>query len=399
MNPFPALLLAGLLTTSASAGTDFDFLLAATRQDASMDWWYALPQPFAPKLQPLKTAPKGEYFSLIPVFRRYAVDSNDTASIVFDLTVRRPDGGLDSSLKRLDGFRGVPPSEKALLPARAVVRFCFDDDDPLGNYVFEAVAVDEIAHATNRRRIVVEHVPFAPPDLSEETCESLFLHYPERPDPVRAFAAFLQTRRGFVNEEGEPVWAAIWFYKTVFKENEFLLPHLLEAFEKGDRRRRLCIVLLLVLLNETDRLPALSPELEAFRREAEKGHVPDPYAGRLKDARQLDLLWAEFFATGRVEPIRRFVAAFDLADVAGTLEKIKAGTLDFDDPEVRRDARLEAVFQAALWSMRSNLRTSSLLFRYAIGLADDERLPRKERVILHMLTKDALRQRKEAAEK
>lgn len=65
----------------------------------------------------------------------------------------------------------------------------------------------------------------------------------------------------------------------------------------------------------------------------------------------LDMLWADFFATGEAVPIRRIVVALNYDKYSGALDRYaKSERIEKD----RNDAILEAVFKAATWSLESN---------------------------------------------
>ncbi|BBJ00486.1 hypothetical protein FGKAn22_21780 [Ferrigenium kumadai] len=67
----------------------------------------------------------------------------------------------------------------------------------------------------------------------------------------------------------------------------------------------------------------------------------------------LDMLWADFFATGEAVPIRRIVVALNYDKYSGALERYAKSEKTEKD---RNDAILEAVFKAAMWSLESNAR-------------------------------------------
>lgn len=374
-----------ILLSSTALAEPFEFMLAPTRQDASMDWWYAVPAQFGPKLTLVASVAKGEYFNIVPFFKNYGVASNGEANITYDIAIVRPDGSIDEALENCDGHigRATPPE---LIAARAVVRLCFDPEDPYGEYRINVTAYDHVANQTNTQSAAIVQHPFAIVKTTEEEREKLFFQYAVAPDPALALSAFLQTEHSFFNENNEPIWSAIWFFKTIFENNEFLVPHLLAAFPGGTTKQQRDTILVLALMNRTDGLPKLSNELRAFERAMKAGRIPDPYA-ETTTGQQLDMLWAEFFATGRIAPVEQLATALNLCSLAGTIEKIKAGELDPEHPEVARNGMLEAVFQSALWSLRSNCAQSPLLFQYCTGILDSGKLAKPAEACLAMLLK------------
>jgi len=377
------LLLSVLFLCSCTWAQSLDVMTAITRQDPSLDWWYAVPQGFTPQIRTITSVPKGEYFNIIPFFKIPAAESNGTARITFDIQVLRPDGSVDTSIKGCKAKNGRINTQQ-LIASEAILRTCFDAEDPYGLYTIKITAYDQAGGTTNSQIKTIEQVPFRIEKLEATECDTLFTEYVSAPDPSTAFAAFLQTEHSFFDENKEPIWAAIWFFKTVFDKNDYLLPHLLSTFPKGTPKQQRDIILLLSLLNETNLLPKLSGDLRAFRKLMEAGRVPDPYDD-VRTGKQLDMLWAEYFATGTVEPVRHIISALKLVEYSGTLEKIKAGELNPEDPDVYRRGQLEAVFQAALWSLKSNFRKSPLVYAYSVGILDSEKLEKPTYSCLAML--------------
>jgi hypothetical protein len=385
--------ISALLLAVTVYGEPFEVMIAPTRQDAAMDWWYAVPEGFAPQLSLVSSVAKGEYFNILPLFSNYAVDTNQNARITYDIEVLRPDGSTDEAIRSCDGHDGTaaPPN---LLPARAVMRICFDPEDPYGEYVINVTGYDHISNQTNRQSVTVEQKAFRLEPLTEKERDELFFRYSTAPNPSLAAASFLQTVQPFFNEDHELIWSAIWFFKTVFENNEFLIPHLVEAFETATLKQQKDLLLVFALMGRTAELPELSPELKAYNRALKSRSITDPYS-EITTANQLDMLWAEFFATGSIKPIRQLVTSLNLSPYEGTLDKLAADELDPKDPKVRRAAKLDAVFQSALWSLRTNCEPSPLLYSYCIGILQSEELEKPAQACLAMLLKVVTEQQEE----
>lgn len=390
-----------LMLCSSAWAEPFDFTLLVTRQDPSMDWWYAVPQGFEPQLSQVDDLHKQEYFRIIPIFENYKTDLGGAASIVFDVKLTRPDGKVDLHLEKLEGHIGLADVPEPL-PAQAVVNTCVEQDHPFGEFELEVVAIDNVGNQTNRQSRIITVVDFEVEKLHKEEREKLFTSYATSPCPSQALASFLQTEQPFFNDEYEPIWSAIWFFKTVFENNEFLIPHLVNEYGFGTPKQKQDIIFLLTLLDETEKLPRLSTEMTRFKRLMEAGRIPDPY-DEITMPKQLDLLWAEFFATGTVKPIKQIVSSLELVESAGTLDQIKAGKLDPQELNVYREGMLEAVFQSALWSLKNNCKNVPLVKQYCIGLLLSGELENSAASTLAMLLqsledeKTAVKKEKEAS--
>ena len=363
---------------------DFTFLLALTRQDAQLDWWSGVPAQFGPQISTITSVSKGEYFKILPIFNKYGTASNKSVNITYDILIQRPDGSTYNQTTNCIGYQGQARGP-LLLPATAILTVCFDPEDPFGEYLITVSAKDHVKGQQAQQSGKIALQPFVLPELQKDESARLFFEYLTRPQPAKALAAFLHTPVPFIGKEGHPLWSALWFYKRVFEDNAFLIPHAVEFFkDQATSQQKQDILLLFHLLNKADAVALNDATLKKFRTDLNGMAIPDPDA-EISQGDQLDMLWAEFFATARVKPVRQILTALNLSKYAGTLAKVKAGTLDIHAAGVRQQALLEAVFQAAIWSIRSNGARSPLLFQYCVGLYASDELNKTEKKILGIM--------------
>lgn len=79
--------------------------------------------------------------------------------------------------------------------------------------------------------------------------------------------------------------------------------------------------------------------------------VPNVLEMEVNNPAILDMLWGYFMATGKAEPIRRIVMAFNLSPYAGALDKYKTSQKTEED---KKAAYLDVTLKAACWSLQSN---------------------------------------------
>lgn len=121
-------------------------------------------------------------------------------------------------------------------------------------------------------------------------------------------------------------------------------------------------------LKDGDRQTVLAAANVSGTREAQAylGRQPDAekYRGKPIDIRAiepksptvLDMLWADFYATGEAGPVRRVVTALNYDKYTGAIDRYAKSEKTEKD---RNDAIFEAVFKAALWSLQSNAKQHS----------------------------------------
>ncbi|MBU1085937.1 MAG: hypothetical protein KKD05_00280 [Candidatus Omnitrophica bacterium] len=369
---------------SKEESSDFDFVIGLTQQNMEMDWWFAVPAQFGPIVSKVDSVSKGEYFKILPIFNNYGADKDSIAKITYMVSVIKPDNTLYQQIEGLNGYSGKVTGPH-LLPAKERLTVCFEPEDMFGEYSIKIEAFDWIKNKRVEKAVKINLEEFKLPKLNNADMEWIF-SYPSKPEPKKAMAAFLSPPRPYINKDDSIVWSAIWFYKYIFEENDFLIPWIIEFFNKqATEQQKKDIVLLFYFINQTKEL-RLKDDLKKYSQELNKIKIPDPYS-KITTGDQLDMLWAEFFATGRVKPVRQLISSFKLSKFIRTLEKVKNKQLDINSNDVKQQAMLEAVFRSAMWSLGSNCFQSGLLFQYCVGLYQSKELNDLEKNYLRAILK------------
>ncbi len=186
--------------------------------------------------------------------------------------------------------------------------------------------------------------------LHNAYAEDWFSHYYEQPTPERFVAEVQALSKAGVLANPKTNGAITVFLGRVMAANPAQVSGWLDQLSdlQGTDRE---ILLLAANLSAT-------PAAQAFlARQADA----QKYRGKPSDIRALepdnptvlDMLWADFFATGEAAPIRRIVRALDYGKYTGALERYATSAKTKKETE---EARLGAVFKAAFWSLESNTR-------------------------------------------
>lgn len=362
---------------------DFDFILALTQQDLEMDWWYFVPAQFTPNVSRISEVVKGEYFKILPIFNNYGKTSENTVNVTYDLEMLKPDGSVYHSQKSIPGFQGQTPGPY-LLPSQKMIMVSFEPEDPFGEYTINIKAFDHTKNQNQNKSQKITLNRFRFNEL-EGSLEDWFLKYPIRPRPSYALSAFINTTRPYLDDKGQPLWSALWLYKHIYDENKFLIPHTVEFFKtKSSQQQQKDIILLFYLLNSIETLP-IGTDFKEYVSALEQINIPAPYQ-EITSGDQLDMLWAEFFATSRIKPIRQIITSLNLGQYHGTLKKIESKELEITK-DVEQKAYLEAVFRSALWSIKSNCEQSPLVYQYCVSLYLSDELNKIEGGLLGAILK------------
>ena len=368
-------------STAKAEEKDFDFLLALTQQDMNMDWWYAVPAQFGPKIAQVSQVSKGEIFKVLPIFNNYGLSENKAANISYSVEIIAPDGSVDEKVGDINGY-SAEVFGPFLLPATSFIAVAFDPEDMFGEYDVRVTAYD---HIKNQKAFKNQKITLQKYDLDKQDVEltEWFLSYPSSPKPALALKAYISPKRAYFDKDGTLLWSALWFFKTIYSDNEFLISHTVDFFnKKANLQQKKDILLLFHLLNRINEI-AVTDDLRGIAAELQQINIPDPYQ-EINSGSQLDMLWAEYFATSKIKPIKHIMTALNLSAHSGTIEKFKSGELE-NSGETRSKIHKDAVFQSALWSIMSNCRQSELLFQYCVGLYESKELNEIEKRYLGMM--------------
>jgi hypothetical protein len=382
------------LSFAKTEETDFDFILVLTRQDMNMDWWFAVPAQFPPNVSQVSEVSKGEFFKIFPIFSNYGLSKHKEAKISYSVEIIAPDGTVDEMVNDIDGFSGEIPGP-FLLPSIGRLAVSFDPEDMFGEYEVRVIAYDHIKNkkSSHNQRILLQEFDLEKQDLNSG---DWFFSYPSAPKPVLALKAYINFPRSYFDKDETPLWSALWFFKYIFSENEFLIPHTINFYNnKANQQQKRDILLLFHLLNRVDDL-VVDEGLREYVKQINKIKIPDPYQ-KITSGSQLDMLWAEFFASSRIKPIKQIMTALNLGVHSGTIEKFKSGELGKTD-EIRNKMLLEAVFQSAVWSIMSNCKQSQLLFKYCVGLYESNELNETEKGYLGFMLRKVSEEKQKATQ-
>jgi hypothetical protein len=113
-----------------------------------------------------------------------------------------------------------------------------------------------------------------------------------------------------------------------------------------------------------------------------KQKAPDILEIDVNNPSTLDMLWGYFMATGDSAPIRRIVSALSLSKYSGALDRFKTSEKTDKD---KKDAYLDATFQAAQWSLESNCKTHPRVLEHCEEIFSDKATPKDQSLWLGVI--------------
>ncbi len=367
----------------------FEILVVLTQQDFKMDWWFWVPSEYAPIVSTVTKVTKGEKFTILPLFMSYGKTTDDEVNITYEVEILKPDKTIYHSIKNIIGFKGKETNPN-IIPSDRRLIVSFEPEDPYGEYTINISAYDHQLKQNIKKSKSIKLIDI---DLSGiKTTSDKFAHnYIINPKPSHVLVHFLEYVGHYWEEGKEPDWGPIWFYKQIYTDNEFLIPHTTNFFKiKADVQQKRDIILLFHLLGKTDLLD-VSDQFNDYLKRLEELQIPNPY-DKVTTGYQQDMLWSELFATSHIKPLRQIISSLQLFEYAGTIEKYENGELDMEHDKIQKNIMLEAVFKTAIWSIKSNCKQSPLILRYCMGLYDNGDLNEVERKMLYYLIEAVLKE-------
>jgi hypothetical protein len=353
----------------------FDARLVPSIADKQLDFWFFTPENCGPKIPTVKKVYQNQIFMLLMFAKALPIDSQTQLDISFDIKITSPKNTVSIDEKNLPFYKGEI-ANKLIIP-REVQEIGFDQNDIFGVYNIEAVFHERVSNRSYTAKTTVELVPFERPEKfsSKEEIGKWVMQYYQKPNPIKAFAGILEM------EQTDPNWIkenymTLAFYRCIFLDNPFLWEYYTQMYQTAstDEKKKMLLAAAVVPSKEKEQIfvPKIGQELIPLYQEFSKIHIPETDK-EITTAEQLDILWSEFFASGRYQPILKIVKALELQKYEKILQKLKNKEIKLTK-ELELKLMLGIVYQSAVWSLTSNCLNCSLVHQYCQTIFEHEPL-------------------------
>ncbi len=363
--------------SSPVLASEFDALVVPSLMDSDMDGWYRIPRNSGPNIHRAHKVHKGQPFNLLLFFKGYSADESNNVHLTYDVQIYDPNGKpTDDKGNDILAYQGPMGNPNALLLNQQYLKIIFTDSYPLGTYKIKVTGYDKVSNKSFKNETVIELVPFSLGEkfASEKEVGEWFMGYYKNPTPSRAINGL------FTSVQLEEQWMGkyfniITFFQRIFSDNPFLFKNIAGMFDTFSIDEKKKVMLIAALMKDQSLEPLITnnEDLIKFYELSKQIKVPDT-SGEITSGVQLDILWSDFFATGKYQPIRKIVSALTLQKHKGILEKIRKKEIDEVTEEINNQAVLEAVYQSAVWSLISNCKQTPLVFKYCVFIYQNEKL-------------------------
>ena len=336
------------------------------------DQWYRTVSESVPLVNKSEIVYHDQPLFVYVFFSGYGVDSLDMADVNYNLRIFKPDSSLLEEHLKVLGYKGKIVNPNNLILSIANLRFNFEVTEPIGNYQVEAELVDNVLNdkVTVSTIVNLSELSLGSSINNDSLLGKWLETYYQTPIPELAVDAFIYfTKSGLREKAEEPVFA---FFRVLFGQNLYLVPHLISKYDFQDETTQNDILMLLAFLNVDisefiNQLP--QNKLYAYQQLKENSNLFDYSV--LEHPTQLDMIWSEFFASGRYGAIRRLVDALSLSQYKGAIDLYNNSG---KDESLEKNALLEASYRSVVWSLGANSKTHKLIKDYLTYILKNEPL-------------------------
>lgn len=292
-------------------------------------------------------------------------DKNNNSDVTMDIQVFKPNGEVYFETYNQPGIQKAQADTNMIYLAASVLRVSFEPEDSLGVYPIVIKLNDNISkqEKTISTQINLVENTYIPFNFDNDSYSQFFDNYYRYPHSRKAVDALIYyTQNILTNDDSRIIMLA--FFKSIFNQHEYLIEHIYKIYPTLNKKSKDFILILLSCLDHD------SSDFYKTLGKKDKKKFESCLNNKIKYFNadeeiiapiQIDLFWAEFFATGSIEPVQKIINILDYAKYNGSIEKYKKFSQSDTD---KKNALCENIFIVTRWSLSSNYHNNSLVNDY-----------------------------------
>ncbi|MFL5728599.1 MAG: hypothetical protein ACJ75J_03835 [Cytophagaceae bacterium] len=334
-----------------------------------------------PRLSACNTVYRGQFFFIAAIACDFGIDAQGVSDAEYSVRIVKPDNSDYFFQGNLPLLKRKVSNTKDLQMSDSMLKISFEDKDSLGTYKIEMILTDKVSGKTKTISSELSLEALPPYDKfkvkDDDSFSEWFSTYYEKPNPEKALAHYIFYAHSKFSEKESSFLPMFSVILEIFRNNQFLLPQVLESFKKEDDKTKIYLIYLLHYsgIGPQDFFDKLDGGFSEAYMSIKDSPLPDPY-GEITDASQLDMLWATFLASGSYKPIQKLIQTLDYKKYEGDLDKYKKSQKTDAD---RQKAVNNAIFNSLTWSMASNCTQHELVKAYCFWALQHEKLSETQR--------------------
>jgi hypothetical protein len=330
------------------------------------DEWYRTESETVPTFSTIVTVCKKQYVTIVHTFDDFKLDSNKKANITFDIQVLSPDNTIHFEQKNITASNHKMENKNKIQMSETNIKFCFEEPDKYGTYTIISKLTDHISglSSINAKKIELSEFNQEKYFNSDDEYSNWMNKYYMNPSPEKAVDAYIYYSNSKLNEKESGFMPTLTFFLTVFNNNQHLIPIIKDEYSKQNLKTKIYIIWLLKYLDYDSEkfLSSLTGDEKKVFEEIKNNRIP-LNTDVVNSGTHLDIQWATFSATGKFEPIKKIIDSLELSKYSGAVDAYKNSNKTEKD---RQEAMFDATFQAARWSLTSNIEKHDLVKNYCI---------------------------------
>lgn len=367
-----------------------DGLLIKTTDYALKEKWNNTAGASIPVIPSCDTVFKKQYFFLTAIVANYASNNQDISVVQYAIKIIKPDNTIYFSQEHIPVINGKISNKHNLQMGDAVLKICFENNDAFGKYTIEIVILDNISGKSKNIRADIVLAPLPAYDVlqvkDDEAFSKWFVKYYENPQPESALAYYMYYAQSKLSDNESGFWPVFSIFLEIAKNNTWLLPQIMDCYKTRDVKTKIYLLYLLTYANigPVDFFNSLEGVEKETYLKIKDASLADIY-GTIVDPSQLDMLWGTFMASGSYQPILKLIQTLEYTKYQGYLDKYKKSE---QTPEDRQNAMNNAIYDALVWSLKSNCAQHKLVRAYCEWAMQHEHLSEVQKKELKAILKD-----------
>ncbi len=383
-----------LLSLNIFAKRNFACDVIMSLQDKNMDWWYCVPENSSPYVQNLKDCYREEKLNFFLFFK--FVEDMQEMDFEYEVFLIDQEGMEEIILPKTE-FKYKNSQKGSILALPKHPSYKFPNDAKLGEYkvLLRLVFEGEIFDFVKTINLTTEAFPKAMQSSKEAT--NFMFNYLKVANPSKLLAMFISDKVP-VLKKGAPNgldFLFLSFFKHAFDAQPFLYNKLLHIYLSADENLKKKIVVFFAYANKPfeDIFYDIKENKEVHThlvfQNSFNAHR-NAYA-QLKDEyapAQLDMLWGEFYATGRYKTFLKIISTLDHTEEGAYAENLVRSNKKALSKADKEKFAVGMTYLNTLKRISLNF-DNDLFLKYLYYSMDSKKLPSSVSIQLAILIKTA----------
>jgi len=321
-----------------------------------------------PKLTISDTVYKGQYIYLTAIAGDYQLNTENKAVVQYSINITRPDNSVYFFQENLPIIDRKLENSNNLHMSDAKLKISFEANDLFGEYKIELKIFDRVSGQSKsiKSSLILAETPPVEKFIvkNQDEFTNWIGNYFKQPKPATALANYIYYSKSELSKDNSKFYTIFSVFLEIFRNNKFLLPQVLNSYEKQEEKTKLFLIYLLHFSDNgaTAFLENLKGTEKEYYKQIKESKLPELY-GEIIDNSQLDMLWATFLASGSYEPVLKLIKTLDYVKYSGEIEKYQNSSNKSEAS--RQKAINNTIYTALVWSLQSNCKQYDLVKGYA----------------------------------